>query len=34
MKILKSAMEGVEIEVPMISDGSMGYSWTNMEDCK
>lgn len=33
MRKLKEAMESVEIDVPLLSEGSVGYRWTEMEDC-
>lgn len=31
MRILKEAMDSVELDVPMLSEGSVGYRWHNME---
>lgn len=32
MKILQDCMNGVELDVPLVSDGAMGKSWGSMED--
>lgn len=34
MRILREAMEGVELGAPLLSDGAMGYRWTELEDCE
>lgn len=34
MKKLKNAMEGIEFDVKMLSDGFVGPSWFNLEKCK
>jgi len=34
MKILKDCMEGVELDVPMLSDGKTGESWGNLTKYK
>jgi DNA polymerase I-like protein with 3'-5' exonuclease and polymerase domains len=33
MKVLKEAMESVELDVPLLSDGEYGYRWTEMKEC-
>jgi DNA polymerase-1 len=33
MKILKEAMEGLPLDVPMKTDGEVGYSWGKMSSC-
>jgi DNA polymerase I-like protein with 3'-5' exonuclease and polymerase domains len=30
---LKNAMESIEIDVPLLSDGERGYRWTEMKEC-
>ena len=32
MAYLKDAMHSIELDVPLLSDGAMGYSWTAMEE--
>lgn len=34
MALLKEAMESVEFDVRMLSDGSQGMTWGNLEDCE
>jgi len=34
MKILKEAMNGIAIDAPLLSDGSVGTRWTEMEECE
>lgn len=34
MGYLKEAMEGLDIDVPMTTDGEVGYSWGEMEACE
>jgi len=33
MALLREAMEGIELGAPLISDGGVGYRWTELEDC-
>lgn len=34
MKILKVAMNGIDLGAPLISDGEVGYRWTALEKCE
>jgi DNA polymerase I-like protein with 3'-5' exonuclease and polymerase domains len=34
MALLKEAMESIEFDVPMLSDGYVGDSWANLEKCE
>lgn len=34
MLILKNAMEGLELDVKLLTDGEVGYSWGEMEACE
>lgn len=34
MALLKECMEGIELDVPMLSDGKVGVSWGNLTKCK
>jgi DNA polymerase-1 len=34
MKILKQAMEGLELDVPLLSEGEIGYRWGQMKEYK
>lgn len=34
MKILREAMEGIELDAPLTSDGEFGYRWTELEKCE
>ena len=34
MKILREAMEGIELDAPLTSDGEYGYRWTELEKCE
>lgn len=34
MKLLKDAMDGVSLGAPLVSDGEVGYRWTELEKCE
>ena len=34
MKLLKQAMDSVELDAPLVSDGEMGYRWGELESCE
>ena len=31
MKILKAAMNGIALDAPLLSDGEVGYRWSELE---
>ena len=33
MKILRESMDGLKLDAPLVSDGSMGYKWCELVDC-
>ena len=34
MSILREAMNGIALDAPLLSDGGVGYRWTELEDCE
>lgn len=34
MSILREAMNSIELDVPLLSEGEVGYRWYNMESCE